>query len=94
MIAIMNKRNALVMAAIAAASMIAPTLIIGFSTSALAQRQEQQPYSQKFSAQSSSIDPILNQSSLYTSLPDVFEQIEKSVVQITSIRPNPNQVIL
>jgi S1-C subfamily serine protease len=86
---IMNKRYTLIMTAviIIAAGLIAIVSITGFSASTFAQRQQQKLITQ------SSTDPI-NLPSSSTSLPDVFERVENSVVQITSARPNPNEVII
>jgi S1-C subfamily serine protease len=68
--------------------MLAAISITGFSVLVFAQQQEQRPQQQ-----SSSTDPITNQASS-NSLPDVFAQVENSVVQITSTRTNPNQIII
>ena len=87
---IMDKRNALLMTAISAACLLAAISIIGFSVLAFAQQQEQRPQ-----LQSPSTDPIIiNQSSSSSSLPDVFQKVENSVVQITSTKSNPNEVII
>jgi S1-C subfamily serine protease len=86
---IMNKRRILIMAAfiIITAGLTAVVSITGFSALTFAQRQQEKLITQ------SSTDPI-NLSSSSTLLPDVFERVENSVVQITSARPNPNEVII
>jgi S1-C subfamily serine protease len=91
-----DKRNVLVTTAISAVVLLSAISITSFSTFVFAQQQEQKQQQQKLIAQqSSSTDSITNQSSsTATSLPDVFARVEKSVVQITSTRPNPNQVII
>jgi S1-C subfamily serine protease len=96
-----GKRIALVMIAISAAVLLAAISITGFSILVFAyqQQQEQQQLQplQKFIAQqsASSTDPIINQSSsTASSLPDVFTRVENSVVQITSSRTNPNEIII
>ncbi len=95
------KRIALVMIAISTAVLFAAIPITGFSILVFAyqQQQEQQQLQplQKFIAQqsASSTDPIMNQSSsTASSLPDVFTRVENSVVQITSSRTNPNEIII
>jgi|SRR5215212_3376853 S1-C subfamily serine protease len=91
------KRDALVMTAISAAGLLAAISITGFSISVFAQQHEQQPQQQQkfITQQSSSTDPVTNKSSsTASSLPDVFAQVENSVVQITSTRTNPNQIII
>ena len=86
----MDKRNALVMTAISAVVLIAAMSITSSSILVFAQQQEH-----RLIAQQSSTNPIVNQfSSTSNSLPDVFARAEESVVQITSTRPNPNQVII
>ena len=96
-----GKRIALVMIAISAAVLLAAISMTGFSILVFAyqQQQEQQQLQplQKFIAQqsASSTDPIINQSSsTASSLPDVFTRVENSVVQITSSRTNPNEIII
>jgi S1-C subfamily serine protease len=98
---IMGKRNALAIIVISAAIMIASISITGFSILVFAQQREhgqQVQQQQKFIVQqlpSSSADPIINKSSSTpNSLPDVFERVENSVVQITSTRTNPNEIII
>jgi S1-C subfamily serine protease len=99
---IMGKRNALVIIVISAAIMIASISITGFSILVFAQQREhgqQVQQQQKFIVQqlpsSSAADPIINKSSsTANSLPDVFERVENSVVQITSTRTNPNEIII
>src|SRR5919202_2121928 len=98
---IMDRRNTLVIIVISAAIMIAAISITGFSILVFAQQQEhgqQVQQQQKFIVQqlpSSSADPIINKSSsTANSLPDVFERVENSVVQITSTRTNPNEIII
>jgi S1-C subfamily serine protease len=97
----MGKRNALAIIVISAAIMIASISITGFSILVFAQQREhgqQVQQQQKFIVQqlpSSSADPIINKSSSTpNSLPDVFERVENSVVQITSTRTNPNEIII
>jgi S1-C subfamily serine protease len=85
---IMYKSNVLVIIAFSAVCMLAAISISGVSVLVFAQQQEQRPQQQ-----SSSTDPITNQASS-NSLPDVFAQVENSVVQITSTRTNPNQIII
>jgi hypothetical protein len=78
------------MIAISAAIILAAISITGLSILAFAQPQEQQPQ-QKFIAQQSSwTDPITKKSSssAASSLPEVFAQVENSVVQITSCKIN------
>jgi S1-C subfamily serine protease len=41
-----------------------------------------------------SAQPTSSASSLVSSLPDVFQKVENSVVQITSTKSNPNQIII
>src|SRR6476661_4230125 len=60
----------------------------------MAQQQKPQPlstYQANHSAYSSSSLPSVSSA---TSLPDVFKRVENSVVQITSTRSDPNQVII
>ena len=91
----MGKRNALVIIVISAALMIASISITGFSILVFAQQQEHGQVQQQQKLASSSAFPIINKSSsTASSLPDVFARAEKSVVQITSTRSNPNQVII
>jgi S1-C subfamily serine protease len=86
-----DKTNALVMIAISAAIILTTISITDFSTLVFAQQQEGKLVAQHLP----SADPISNQSSSTTSsLPDVFARVERSVVQITSTRSNPNQVII
>jgi S1-C subfamily serine protease len=62
--------------------------------SIMAQQQKLQPlstYPANHSAYSSSSPPSLSSATL---LPDVFKRVENSVVQITSTRSDPNQVII
>src|SRR6476660_8946263 len=62
--------------------------------SIMAQQQKPQPlstYQANHSAYSSSSLPSVSSA---TSLPDVFKRVENSVVQITSTRSDPNQVII
>src|SRR5919205_1682876 len=62
--------------------------------SIMAQQQKLQPlstYLANHSAYSTSSSPSVSSS---TSLPDVFKRVENSVVQITSTRSDPNQVII
>ena len=62
--------------------------------SIMAQQQKPQPlstYQANHSAYSSSSPPSVSSA---TSLPDVFKRVENSVVQITSTRSDPNQVII
>src|ERR1051325_6288765 len=98
-----GKRIALVMIAISATVLLAAISITGLSILVFAQQQEQQeqqqpqPQQKAIAQQSaSSMDPIVNQSSSTTanSLPDVFARVENSVVQITSSRTNPNEIII
>jgi S1-C subfamily serine protease len=64
----------------------------------IAQQQQQKPNVSTSSSSSSSSppDPVNNlpSSSTTTSLPDVFKKVENSVVQITSTRSDPNQLII
>src|ERR1051325_10212381 len=79
------------MIAILAAIILTTISITGFPILVFAQQQEGKPIAQHLP----SADPISNQTSSTTnSLPDVFTRVEPSVVQITSTRPNPNQVII
>jgi S1-C subfamily serine protease len=86
------------MTAIAAAGLIVAAMsVTSLSISVFAQQEQKPQQQQKVVAQdSSSTDPIImNQfSSTATSLPNVFARAEKSIVQITSTRPNPNQVVI
>jgi len=62
--------------------------------SIMAQQQKLQPlstYPANHSAYSTSSSPSVSSA---TSLPDVFKRVENSVVQITSTRSDPNQVII
>ena len=62
--------------------------------SIMAQQQKLQPlstYPANHSAYSTSSSPLVSSA---TSLPDVFKRVENSVVQITSTRSDPNQVII
>jgi S1-C subfamily serine protease len=62
--------------------------------SMMAQQQKLQPlstYPANHSAYSTSSSPSVSSA---TSLPDVFKRVENSVVQITSTRSDPNQVII
>jgi S1-C subfamily serine protease len=97
----MDRRNTLVIIVISAAIMIAAISITGFSILVFAQQQEhgqQVQQQQNFIVQqlsSAAADPIINKSSsTVNSLPDVFELVENSVVQITSTRTNPNKIII
>ena len=89
-------------------SIVGAAVIIVSSTTALpssplhsimAQEQQQQNVVQS-SSSSSSINPLTStsssspSSSSSSSLPDVFKRVENSVVQITSTRSNPNQLII
>ena len=71
--------------------------VISLSILVFAQQEQKPQQQRKLVAQdSSSTDPIItNQfSSTANSLSDVFARAEKSIVQITSTRPNPNQVVI
>ena len=60
----------------------------------MAQQQKPQPlstYQANHSAYSSSSLPSVSST---TSLPDVFQKVENSVVQITPTKSNPNEVII
>jgi S1-C subfamily serine protease len=59
----------------------------------MAQQQQQQQQQQKPNVSTSSSDPV-NLPSSSTSLPDVFKKVENSVVQITSTRSNPNELLI
>jgi S1-C subfamily serine protease len=85
--------------------MITSILITGFSILVFAQQQEHGQHVQQqqnfivqqlpSSSSSSSSPPIINKSSsTANSLPDVFERVENSVVQITSTRTNHNEIII
>src|SRR5919199_632883 len=92
---IMDRRNTLVIIVISAALMIASISITGFSILVFAQQQEHGQQVQQQQKLASSADPIINKSSsTANSLPDVFERVENSVVQITSTRTNPDEIII
>jgi S1-C subfamily serine protease len=59
----------------------------------LTMAQQQQQQQQKPNVSTSSSDPV-NLPSSSTSLPDVFKKVENSVVQITSTRSNPNELLI
>src|SRR5919202_2266849 len=102
---IMGIRNTLLIIVISAAIMITSRLITGFSILVFVQQQEHGQHVQQqqnfivqqlpSSSSSSSSPPIINKSSsTANSLPDVFERVENSVVQITSTRTNHNEIII
>jgi S1-C subfamily serine protease len=86
------------MTAIAAAGLIVAAMsVTSLSILVFAQQEQKPQQQQKVVAQdSSSTDPIIMKqfSSTANSLPNVFARAEKSIVQITSTRPNPNQVVI
>jgi S1-C subfamily serine protease len=82
----------------AIAFLIVIATIVALSTIFLLQfqltmAQQQQQQQQKPNVSTSSSDPV-NLPSSSTSLPDVFKKVENSVVQITSTRSNPNELLI
>jgi S1-C subfamily serine protease len=80
----------------AIAFLIVIATIVASSTIFLLQFQltmAQQQQQQKPNVSTSSSDPV-NLPSSSTSLPDVFKKVENSVVQITSTRSNPNELLI
>jgi S1-C subfamily serine protease len=81
----------------AIAFLIVIATIVALSTIFLLQFQltmaQQQQQQQKPNVSTSSSDPV-NLPSSSTSLPDVFKKVENSVVQITSTRSNPNELLI
>jgi S1-C subfamily serine protease len=82
----------------AIAFLIVIATIVALSTIFLLQfqltmAQQQQQQQQKPNVSTASSDPV-NLPSSSTSLPDVFKKVENSVVQITSTRSNPNELLI
>jgi S1-C subfamily serine protease len=80
----------IVIATIVASSTI---FLLQFQLTMAQQQQQQQQQQQKPNVSTSSSDPV-NLPSSSTSLPDVFKKVENSVVQITSTRSNPNELLI
>ena len=98
MIVIIKKKNVLLVTAIVVVGLLAAILMIQFTVFASAQQQQKQPErEQQKIIGDPQTDPTINQPSLSsssTSIPDVFQKVENSVVQITSTTSNPNEVII
>jgi S1-C subfamily serine protease len=60
----------------------------------IAQQQQQQQQQKVIASPSTNATNLLPSSSSSNSLPDVFKRVENSVVQITSARSNPNELII
>jgi S1-C subfamily serine protease len=84
-----NNNNKTITLLIVIATVVASSMILFFPLQSTMAQQQRKP------GTSSSTSPDqANLPSSSTSLPDVFKKVENSVVQITSTRSNPNQLII
>ena len=84
-----NNNNKTITLLIVIATVVASSMILFFPLQSTMAQQQGKP------GTSSSTSPDqANLPSSSTSLPDVFKKVENSVVQITSTRSNPNQLII
>ena len=84
-----NNNNKTITLLIVIATVVASSMILFFPLQSTMAQQQGKPGT----SSSTSPDPA-NLPSSSTSLPDVFKKVENSVVQITSTRSNPNQLII
>jgi S1-C subfamily serine protease len=88
---IYNNKKAIAFLIVIATIVASSTIFLLQFQLTMAQQQQQQQ--QKPNVSTSSSDPV-NLPSSSTSLPDVFKKVENSVVQITSTRSNPNELLI
>jgi S1-C subfamily serine protease len=86
---IYNNKKAIAFLIVIATIVASSTIFLLQFQLTMAQQQQQQ----KPNVSTSSSDPV-NLPSSSTSLPDVFKKVENSVVQITSTRSNPNELLI
>jgi S1-C subfamily serine protease len=84
-----NNNNKTITLLIVIATVVASSMILFFPLQSTMAQQQGKPGTSSFT----SLDQA-NLPSSSTSLPDVFKKVENSVVQITSTRSNPNQLII
>jgi S1-C subfamily serine protease len=88
-----NNKKAIAFLIVIATIVASSTIFLLQFQLTMAQQQQQQQQQQKPNVSTSSSDPV-NLPSSSTSLPDVFKKVENSVVQITSTRSNPNELLI